>query len=116
MTYEELNALLEAVANEPSNDVLMLENFEKIRSYVKDTIDKMASMVEELDKAKADYDKLRESKVKDFFNRTDEESEEIEEESKEEIKEESDESDISIEDLFEDDVEVEELDIKKEEE
>lgn len=115
MTYEELNALLEAVANEPTNDVLMLENFDKVRNYVKETIDNMAKMVEELDKAKADYDKLRESKVKDFFNRSDEESEE-KEEIKEEIKEESDESDITIEDLFDDDVEVEDLDIKKEEE
>ena len=115
MTYEELNALLEAVANEPTNDVLMLENFDKIRNYVKETIDNMAKMVEELDKAKADYDKLRESKVKDFFNRSDEESEE-KEEIKEEIKEESDESDITIEDLFDDNVEVEDLDIKKEEE
>lgn len=111
MTYEELNALLEAVANEPTNDVLMLENFDKVRNYVKETIDNMAKMVEELDKAKADYDKLRESKVKDFFNRSDEESEE-----KEEIKEESDESDITIEDLFDNGVEVEDLDIKKEEE
>lgn len=116
MTYDELNALLEAVANEPTNDVLMLENFDKIRNYVKEAIDKMASMVEELDKAKADYDKLRESKVKDFFNRTDDESEEIKEETKEEIKEESDESDITISDLFDDDVEVEDLEIKKEEE
>lgn len=114
MTYEELNTLLEAVANEPTNDVLMLENFDKIRRYVKEAIDKMASMVEELDKAKADYDKLRESKVKDFFNRTDEESEEKEE--TKEIKEESDESDITISDLFDDDVEVEDLEIKKEEE
>ena len=115
MTYEELNALLEAVANEPSNDVLMLENFDKIRAYVKETIDKMAEMITELEKAKSEYDKLRESKVKDFFNRTDEES--TVEEEKEEIKEESsDESDITIEDLFEDDVEVEDLDIKKEEE
>lgn len=113
MTYDELNALLEAVANEPTNDVLMLENFDKIRNYVKEAIDKMASMVEELDKAKADYDKLRESKVKDFFNRADE-SEEIKEETKEN-KEESDESDITISDLFDDDVEVEDLDIKKEE-
>lgn len=115
MTYDELNALLEAVANEPTNDVLMLENFDKIRTYVKEAIDKMASMVEDLDKAKADYDKLRESKVKDFFNRTDDESEEIKE-TKEETKEESDESDITISDLFDDDVEVEDLEIKKEEE
>ena len=112
MTYDELNALLEAVANEPTNDVLMLENFDKIRTYVKEAIDKMASMAEDLDKAKANYDKLRESKVKDFFNRTDDESEEI----KEETKEESDESDITISDLFDDDVEVEDLEIKKEEE
>lgn len=114
MTYDELNALLEGVANEPTNDVLMLENFDKIRSYVKESIDKMAEMINELEKAKSDYDKLRESKVRDFFNKGDDEI--VEEAIEEEIEEKSDEeSEIQLEDLFEDDVEIDD-EIKKEEE
>ena len=112
MTYDELNALLEGVANEPTNDVLMLENFDKIREYVKESIDKMAEMITELEKAKSDYDKLRESKVRDFFNKGDDEV--ITEEVVEEVEEKEEESKTSIEDLFEDDVEVEET-LKEEE-
>ena len=115
MTYDELNALLEAVANEPTNDVLMLENFDKVREYVKDSIAKMSEMIQELENSKSEYEKLRESKVRDFFNSSDDSTEEVVEEVVEETVE--DENDITVEDLFDEDVEVvEDIELKEEEE
>lgn len=109
MTIDELNALLEAITNEPSNDALMLENFDKIRNFVKEINEKVDSLTAELNKSKDDYSKLRESKVADFFKNPDE-AETVTETEKEDDEEKS----ITIKDLFEDGVEVEDIDEIKE--
>lgn len=110
MTYDEINTLLEDVANN-KDDALMLESFGKIREAIKSVYDKVDSLDDELKKAKDEYEKLRQARVKDFFNATDEV-----EDVKEEIKEDAaDEAPITVSDLFEDDVEVmEDVDLKKE--
>lgn len=111
MTIEELNSLLENITNNTSDDALLLESFDKIRNAFKELVDKVAQVTEELDTSKSNYDKLRETKVRDFFNNEDnEEVEEVKEESKDDDKEE-----IKVSDLFEDGVEVKD-EIKKEEE
>ena len=109
MTIDELNALLEAITNEPSNDALMLENFDKIRNFVKEINEKVDSLTAELNKSKDDYSKLRESKVADFFKNPDEDETVTETE-----KEDDEEKSITIKDLFEDGVEVEDIDEIKE--
>ena len=112
MSIDELNALLEAITKEPSNDALMLENFDKIRNFVKEINEKVESLTSELNKSKDDYSKLRESKVSDFFkNPDDETSEEAETETE---KEDDKEKTTTIKDLFEDGVEVEDIDEIKE--
>ena len=112
MTIDELNALLEAITKEPSNDALMLENFNKIRNFVKEINEKVDSLTAELNKSKDDYSKLRESKVADFFKNPDDgASEEIETETE---KEDDEEKSITVKDLFEDGVEVEDIDEIKE--
>ena len=109
MTYDEINTLLEDVANNKEDDALMLESFGKIREAIKGVYDKVDSLDDELKKAKDEYEKLRQARVKDFFNATDE-VEEVE------VKEESTEdTPLTVSDLFEDDVEVaEDVDVKKE--
>lgn len=111
MTIEELNSLLENVTNNVSDDALILESFDKVRNAFKDLLEKVASITEELDTSKSNYDKLRETKVRDFFNNEDnEEIEEIKEESKDDDKKEE----LSVSDLFDDGIEIQE-DLKKEE-
>lgn len=109
MTYDEINTLLEDVATNKEDDALMLESFGKIREAVKEVYDRVDSLDDELKKAKDEYEKLRQARVKDFFNATDE-VEEVK------VKEESiEDAPITVSDLFEDDVEVvEDVDIKKE--
>lgn len=109
MTIDELNALLEAITNEPSNDALMLENFDKIRNFVKEINEKVDSLTAELNKSKDDYSKLRESKVADFFKNPDEAETVTETE-----KEDDEEKTTTIKDLFEDGVEVEDINEIKE--
>lgn len=111
MTIDELNALLEAITNDPSNDALMLENFDKIRNFVKEITEKVDSLTAELNKSKDDYSKLRESKVADFFKNPDEAETVTETETE---KEDDEEKSITIKDLFEDGVEVEDIDEIKE--
>ena len=109
MTIDELNALLEAITKDPSNDALMLENFDKIRNFVKEVNEKVDSLTAELNKSKDDYSKLRESKVADFFKNPDEAETVTETE-----KEDDEEKITTIKDLFEDGVEVEDIDEIKE--
>ena len=111
MTIDELNALLEAITKEPSNDALMLENFNKIRNFVKEINGKVDSLTAELNKSKDDYSKLRESKVADFFKNPDEDETVTETETE---KEDDEEKTTTIKDLFEDGVEVEDIDEIKE--
>ena len=111
MTIDELNALLEAITKEPSNDALMLENFNKIRNFVKEINEKVDSLTAELNKSKDDYSKLRESKVADFFKNPDEDETITETETE---KEDDEEKTTTIKDLFEDGVEIEDIDEIKE--
>ena len=109
MTIEELNSLLENVTNNVSDDALMLESFDKVRNAFKELLEKVESITEELNTSKSNYDKLRVTKVRDFFNNEDNEEIENEEEPKDDKKEE-----LSVSDLFDDGIEIQE-DLKKEE-
>lgn len=103
MTIEEINTMLENVANNKDDDALMLESFGKIREAIKEVYDRVDSLDDELKKSKDEYEKLRQARVKDFFNATDEV--ETEQNDSEETKDDSEES-ITLSDLFEDDVDV----------
>ena len=122
MTYEDYNKIIEEIIASPSDDKLMLENFEKLRNAYKELDEKVKSAVEEIEALNKKYEDLRETKVNEFFNREDKEEVEIPEEKVEEKIEEVVEDkageEPTVEDLFEDDVEVEitEDDIMKEEE
>ena len=110
MTIEEINTLLEDVANNKDDDALMLESFGKIREAIKEVYDRVDSLDDELKKAKDEYEKLRQARVKDFFNATDEV-----EDVKEETNETTEDAPLTVSDLFEDDVEVvDDVDVKKE--
>ena len=110
MTIEELNSLLENVTNNVSDDALMLESFDKVRNAFKELLERVESITEELNTSKSNYDKLRETKVRDFFNNEDNEENENEEEPKDDDKKEE----LSVSDLFDDGIEIQE-DLKKEE-
>lgn len=113
MTIEEINSMLENVANNKDDDALMLESFGKIREAIKEVYDRVDSLDDELKKAKDEYEKLRQARVKDFFNATDEV--ETEQNDSEETKDDSEES-ITLSDLFEDYVDVpDDIDVIKKE-
>ena len=120
MTYEDYNKIIEEIIASPSDDKLMLENFEKLRNAYKELDEKVKSAVEEIEALNKKYEDLRQTKVNEFFNREDKDEvvEEVKEEVAEEVVEEPAEDEITVDDLFEDDVEVEitEDDIIKEEE
>ena len=120
MTYEDYNKIIEEIIASPSDDKLMLENFEKLRNAYKELDEKVKSAVEEIEALNKKYEDLRQTKVNEFFNREDKDEvvEEVKEEVSEEVVEEPAEDEITVDDLFEDDVEVEitEDDIIKEEE
>ena len=120
MTYEDYNKIIEEIIASPSDDKLMLENFEKLRSAYKELDEKVKSAVEEIEALNKKYEDLRQTKVNEFFNREDKEEvvEEAIEEKAEDVVEEKAEDDVTVEDLFEDDIEVEvtEDDIIKEDE
>lgn len=103
MTIEELNALLEAISNAPTDDALRLDNFGKIRSAYETTLNELAEIKASLDKLSADYDNLKGVKTKEFFAPV--EKEEKTEEKEEKIDEEND-GEVTIDELFKDDVEV----------
>lgn len=103
MTIEELNALLEAISNAPTDDALRLDNFGKIRSAYETTLNELAEIKASLDKLSADYDNLKGVKTKEFFAPV--EKEEKTEEKEEETQEEND-GEVTIDELFKDDVEV----------
>ena len=104
MTIEELNALLEAISNAPTDDALRLDNFGKIRSAYETTLNELAEIKASLDKLSADYDNLKGVKTKEFFAPVDK----VEEKEKEEAEEKTQEDDgeVTIDELFKDDVEV----------
>ena len=117
MTYEEFDKIIQEIIDSPSDDKVMLEGFDKLRSAFKELDEKVKSAVEEVDSLNKKYEELRQAKVNEFFNKEDEATEEVAEEVKEEVEEEA-EDEITVDDLFEDDivVEVTEDDIIKEDE
>lgn len=113
MTIEEINSMLENVANNKDDDALMLESFGKLREAIKAVYDKVDSLDDELKKAKDEYEKLRQAKVKDFFNATDEITDVID--TTDTNDSDTSDNDITVADLFEDDVEIaDDIDLKKE--
>ena len=104
MTIEELNALLEAISNAPTDDALRLDNFGKIRSAYESVLNEIAEVKASLDKLSADYDNLKGVKTKEFFAPVDKEEEKTEE--KEEKIDENNDGEVTIDELFKDDVEV----------
>ena len=115
MTYEDYDKIIEEIITSPSDDKLMLENFDKLRNAYKELDEKVKSAVEEVEALTKKYEDLRQTKVNEFFNRED--KEDVAEEALEEVVEDK-EDEITVDDLFEDDVEVEvtEDDIIKDEE
>lgn len=101
MTIDELNALLEAISNAPTDDALRLDNFGKIRSAYESALNEVAEIKASLDKLTADYDNLKGVKTKEFFAPVDKGDEKI----NEEIDENKD-GEVTIDELFKDDVEV----------
>ena len=104
MTIEELNALLEAISNAPTDDALRLDNFGKIRSAYESVLNEIAEVKASLDKLSADYDNLKGVKTKEFFAPV-EKTEEKTEEAEEKIDENND-GEVTIDELFKDDVEL----------
>ena len=113
MTIEEINSMLENVANNKDDDALMLESFGKLREAIKEVYDRVDSLDDELKKAKDDYEKLRQARVKDFFNAADEVTDVVDTTDTDNT--DTDDNDITVADLFEDDVEIaDDVDLKKE--
>lgn len=113
MTIEEINSMLENVANNKDDDALMLESFGKIREAIKEVYDRVDSLDDELKKAKDEYEKLRQARVKDFFNATDEISDVVDTNDTNDT--DTSDNDITVADLFEDDIEIaDDVDLKKE--
>lgn len=102
MTIDELNALLEAISNAPTDDALRLDNFVKIRSAYESALNEIAEIKASLDKLTADYDNLKGVKTKEFFAPV----EKDEETEKEEKIDENNDGEVTIDELFKDDVEV----------
>ena len=103
MTIDELNALLEAISNAPTDDALRLDNFGKIRSAYENALNEIAEIKASLDKLTADYDNLKGVKTKEFFAPVEKEEEK---EEKEEKTDEANDEEVTIDELFKDDVEI----------
>lgn len=104
MTIEELNALLEAISNAPTDDALRLDNFGKIRNAYESVLNEIAEVKASLDKLSADYDNLKGVKTKEFFAPVEKVDEKAEE--KEEKVDENNDGEVTIDELFNDDVEL----------
>lgn len=117
MTYEEYDKIIEEIINSSGDDKVMLEGFDKLRNAFKELDEKVKSAVEEVEALTKKYEDLRQTKVNEFFSREDKADEEVAEEVVEDAVEEA-EDEITVDDLFEDDIEVEvtEDDIIKEDE
>ena len=107
MTYEECDKIIEEIINSSGDDKIMLEGFDKLRNAFKELDEKVKSAVEEVEALNKKYEDLRQTKVNEFFNREDKDSEEINEEVAEEVVEDKAEDEITVDDLFEDDIDVE---------
>ena len=104
MTIDELNALLEAISNAPTDDALRLDNFGKIRNAYESALNEVAEIKASLDKLTADYDNLKGVKTKEFFAPVEKTEEKTEE--KEENIDDNNDGEVTIDELFKDDVEV----------
>lgn len=104
MTIDELNALLEAISNAPTDDALRLDNFGKIRSAYESALNEVAEIKASLDKLTADYDNLKGVKTKEFFAPVEKTEEKTKE--KEENIDDNNDGEVTIDELFKDDVEV----------
>lgn len=104
MTIDELNALLEAISNAPTDDALRLDNFGKIRSAYEGVLNEIAEVKASLDKLTADYDNLKGVKTKEFFAPVEKTEEKTEE--KEENIDDNNDGEVTIDELFKDDIEV----------
>ena len=118
MTFEEYDKIIEEIINSSGDDKVMLEGFDKLRNAFKELDEKVKSAVEEIEALTKKYEDLRQTKVNEFFSREDKADEEVAEEVAEDVAQEKAEDEISVDDLFEDDIEVEvtEDDIIKEDE
>ena len=118
MTYEEYDKIIEEIINSSGDDKVMLEGFDKLRNAFKELDEKVKSAVEEIETLTKKYEDLRQTKVNEFFSREDKADEEVAEEIVEDAVEEA-EDEITVDDLFEDDIDVEITDddiIKEDEE
>lgn len=118
MTYEEYDKIIEEIINSSGDDKVMLEGFDKLRNAFKELDEKVKSAVEEIEALTKKYEDLRQTKVNEFFSREDKADEEVAEEVVEDAVEEA-EDEITVDDLFEDDIDVEITDddiIKEDEE
>lgn len=117
MTFEEYDKIIEEIINSSGDDKVMLEGFDKLRNAFKELDEKVKSAVEEVEALTKKYEDLRQTKVNEFFSREDKADEEVVEEKVEDAVEEA-KDEITVDDLFEDDIEVEitEDDIIKEDE
>lgn len=118
MTFEEYDKIIEEIINSSGDDKVMLEGFDKLRNAFKELDEKVKSAVEEVEALTKKYEDLRQTKVNEFFSREDKADEEIAEEVVEDAVEEA-EDEITVDDLFEDDIDVEITDddiIKEDEE
>lgn len=107
MTIEELNSLLEAISNSPTDDALRLDNFGKIRTAYENVLKEIADAKANFDKLNTDYENLKGVKTKEFFAPVDNSSDSKTDDNKESGEStESNESDVTIEDLFDDNVEI----------
>lgn len=104
MTIDELNVLLEAISNAPTDDALRLDNFGKIRSAYESALNEVAEIKASLDKLTSDYNNLKGVKTKEFFAPVEKKEEKTEE--KEEETQENNDGEVTIDELFKDDVEV----------
>lgn len=103
MTIEELNAMLEAITNNPTDDAGMLSSFGKIREAFQNVLKEVDDAKAEIEKLTADYNNLKGVKTKEFFAPV----EKPETDEKETDKEtETDKEEIGIEDLFDEDTEL----------
>lgn len=118
MTYEDFDKVIEEIIATPGDDKIMLESLDKLRNAYRELDEKVKSAVEELDALNKKYEDLRQTKVNEFFNREDKADEEVTEEKVEDAIEDKTEDNITVDDLFEDGIEVEitDDDILKEEE
>ena len=100
MTIEELNGMLEAITNNPTDDAGMLSSFGKIREAFQNVLKEVDDAKAEIEKLTTDYNNLKGVKTKEFFAPVEKPDD------KEKDKEVETDNEIGIEDLFDEDTEL----------